>query len=297
MSVYGPTRASAPWPNRGRGRGTALSPATSTTARSAASQAIRPERDEHPHLREQRQLAGEERRAVVALRRQRLVRRRRAADGGGDVRADRARSPSSAARDRRLVREPDRVHRREQEVARRVAGEHPPGPVAAVRGRRQPDEQDPRVRIAEPRHRPAPVRLVAEARHLLAGDLLPPRDEPRAATARDDLRRQGLETRPPLGRRRRHALLEQQPVEPPRHDEQPDDAHHRRGTRRGRGRPSPTTPDRERAQQVDALVERRQPDDDLRAPADTSRPGRTCPRTGTSAGSRAGSGRSPATSA
>ena len=43
----------------------------------------------------------------------------------------------------RLVREAGAVQRREQEVARPVAGEHPAGAVAAVRGGREPDEQQP----------------------------------------------------------------------------------------------------------------------------------------------------------
>ena len=49
-----------------------------------------------------------------------------------------------------------------------VAGEHAPGPVRAVGGRRQPDQQQPRVRIAEAGHRAAPVGLVAVGGLLLA---------------------------------------------------------------------------------------------------------------------------------
>jgi hypothetical protein len=79
------------------------------------------------------------------------------------------------------------MHRREQEIARRVAREDPTGPVAAVRRRRQPDDEDPRVRVAETRDGPAPVRLVAEPGDLLAGDLLAPGDEAGAAPAGDDL--------------------------------------------------------------------------------------------------------------
>ena len=90
----------------------------------------------------------------------------------------------------RLVRQPDRMHRLEQEVARGVAGEHATGPVAAVGGRRKPDNENPGLLVTETRHRPAPVGLVAETGHLLARDLLAPRDQPRAAPALDDLRRQ-----------------------------------------------------------------------------------------------------------
>ena len=148
------------------------------------------------------------------------------------------------------------------------------------------------VRIAEPRHRPAPVRLVAEAGDLLAGDPLAPRDEARAAPAGDDL---GGQAPPrPRGPPRRVTLLEQEPVEPARDDEQPDEAHDQQvrdvdeQDRREVRRPSATR------MQVDALVQRRQLDDHAAAPRDTSRSGRTCRRTGTAAGRRAGSGRSPA---
>ena len=88
------------------------------------------------------------------------------------------------------------MERGPQEVARGVTGEDPPRPVPAVGGRRQPEQQDPGIRIAEARHRPAPVRLVAEPGDLLARDLLAPRDEPRAAAAGHDLRGQRGEGRP-----------------------------------------------------------------------------------------------------
>ena len=95
-------------------------------------------------------------------------------------------SPSSRETDSGLVRQPDPVQRREQEVARAVAGEDPAGPVAAVRRRREPEDQHPRRRIAEALHRPAPVVPVAIRRPLLARDLLAPLHEPRAAAAVDD---------------------------------------------------------------------------------------------------------------
>ena len=79
------------------------------------------------------------------------------------------------------------MERREQEVARSVAGEDAAGPVAAVGGRREAQQEDPRLRVTEARHGPAPVGLVAEARHLLAGDAFAPLDQARAPTARDDL--------------------------------------------------------------------------------------------------------------
>ena len=78
------------------------------------------------------------------------------------------------------------MQRGEQEVARAVAGEDPAGPVPAVRRGREAEDQDPRGRIAEALHRPAPVVPVAVRRPLLARDLLAPLDEPRAAAAVDD---------------------------------------------------------------------------------------------------------------
>src|SRR6185503_920624 len=68
-----------------------------------------------------------------------------------------------------------------------VAGEHPPGPVRAVRRRREPEQYHARGRVAEPGDRAAPVVPVAERRALLPCHLLAPRDEPRAAAALDDL--------------------------------------------------------------------------------------------------------------
>ncbi len=54
------------------------------------------------------------------------------------------------------------------------------------------------VGIAEPGHRPAPVRLVAEPGDLVPGDALPPLNEPRAATAGDDLGGQVGQGRPSI---------------------------------------------------------------------------------------------------
>ena len=97
-------------------------------------------------------------------------------------------SPSSSADRLGLIREAGAVQRREQEVARAVAGEHPAGAVAAVRGGREPDDAATGpAGSPKPGHRSAPVLLVAERGPLLARDLLPPRDQPRARPARDDL--------------------------------------------------------------------------------------------------------------
>ena len=57
-----------------------------------------------------------------------------------------------------MLANPVRVQRGQQEVARAVAREHAAGAVRAVRGRRQPDQQQARVRIAEARARAGPSR-------------------------------------------------------------------------------------------------------------------------------------------
>src|SRR5262245_46026237 len=77
-----------------------------------------------------------------------------------------------------------------QEVARTagaIAGEHAAGAVGAVRGRRQPDDQQPRRRITEARHRSRPVRFIAVGTPLLAADPLTVLAQPWTALARDDL--------------------------------------------------------------------------------------------------------------
>src|SRR5439155_4509224 len=78
-------------------------------------------------------------------------------------------------------------HRREQEVARTIAGEHAARAVAAVGRRRQSHDQDASPRIAEARHRARPVRLVTKRGAFLAPDVLTPRDEPRTGRASGDL--------------------------------------------------------------------------------------------------------------
>ncbi len=79
------------------------------------------------------------------------------------------------------------MHRPEQPVAAAVAGEHPAGPVGAVRGRGQPEHDDPGVGVAEARDRLAPVRLVPVGGPLLDGHLLTPCPKPRAGGAGDHL--------------------------------------------------------------------------------------------------------------
>ena len=111
------------------------------------------------HVRQQRDLALEPLRAVRPLR---------PASAGSPAARSAPRRPcrrrAAAARrractDSAWLASPTRCSAGEQEVAGAVAGEDPARPVAAVRGRRQPEDQHPRGRIAEARHRPAPVGL------------------------------------------------------------------------------------------------------------------------------------------
>jgi hypothetical protein len=68
-------------------------------------------------------------------------------------------------------------------------------------GRCETDNENPGVGVAEAWDRPAPVRLVAEAGDLFAGDSLAPLDQARAASAGDDLGRQLGQPRPPASGR------------------------------------------------------------------------------------------------
>ena len=67
--------------------------------------------------------------------------------------------------------------------ARPIAGEHPARSVGAVSGRREPDDQASRMRVAEPGHRSSPVRFIGERAPFLDGHPLAPGDQPRAPPA------------------------------------------------------------------------------------------------------------------
>src|SRR5207248_4108289 len=82
------------------------------------------------------------------------------------------------------------MQRREEEVTRPVAREHAARTVAAVRGRRQTDEEKTRAWVAETGNRPRPIRVVAVGRPFVARDGLAPRDEARARPAYRDLLRE-----------------------------------------------------------------------------------------------------------
>src|SRR6266571_579709 len=105
----------------------------------------------------------------------------------------------------RLVREPETVQRLVQPAAARVAREHAAGAVRAVRRGREPDDEQPRPRVAEPGHRLPPVGPVPELALLLAGDAAAVSAQPGAALAGDHgavhgPERAGRETRQAPGR-------------------------------------------------------------------------------------------------
>jgi len=90
----------------------------------------------------------------------------------------------------RLVREACPVQRSEEPVSRAITGKHSSGPVRPVRSGSEADDQDARVRVSEGWNGSSPVRLFAEGRPLLDGDLLAPCDEAGAVSA---LRNPGLQ--------------------------------------------------------------------------------------------------------
>ena len=114
--------------------------------------------------------------AGVDLRRQRLVLRRHAVHRIADPAIDQ-RQPVVGPRLIDAVGKAVFEQRRVQQVAGVIAGEGPAGAVGALHARREPDDQQPPVGIAERRHRGIePVRL-ARARRLAEAD------EPRAERA------------------------------------------------------------------------------------------------------------------
>src|SRR6266571_4343631 len=146
------------------------------------------------------------------LRAGRLVLRRGTPDGRDDVAV--AQRESVVPRYRRgLVREPGPVERAIQPLAAAVSRERAPRPIPTVGGRREPDDEHPRRRIAEAGHGASPVRPVEERGALRAGNGLAVADEPRTLAARDDLGGQSLEAvgthRPPDSDRREKVRVAQ----------------------------------------------------------------------------------------
>jgi len=144
------------------------------------------EGEDDAHVGEERQLVVEEVGAAGDLVGARRVVGRSAADGGDDV-SVRERQAVVARGARGLAGEAGAMERGEEEVARAIPGEDTPGAVRAVRGGRETENRDPRPRVAEPGDRSPPVPLAGIRGALLARNLLPPGDQPRAAPAALDL--------------------------------------------------------------------------------------------------------------
>ena len=136
--------------------------------------------------RRQGDLSHEEWQAFVALARGWLVLRRSAPNRRGDARSDQ----HLTVIDRngmRLGCKASPMHGSEEPVATSVSGEHAPGPVGAMGCRRQSDDEDTRMRIAESRDPPPPVLLICEGGTLGRRNAFPPGHQTRACSAFDDV--------------------------------------------------------------------------------------------------------------
>ena len=105
----------------------------------------------------------------------------------GDV-AVAQRKPVAAMRRERLICKTGFVQRAKKPVARRVAGENATGAIAAVRGGREAENEQPRIFVAEARNRSAPINPVAKLAFFFARDALAIFDESRAKCAANDAR-------------------------------------------------------------------------------------------------------------
>src|SRR6185295_11395764 len=110
---------------------------------------------------EQSQLSLEVRPAALELHPGRLVARRRAVSRRRDV-AVGQHHPVAPSQRVRLAGPAVAVQRLIEPAPAAVTGEQLPGPVGAVRCRRQADDEQSALRIAEARDRPAPVLLPSE---------------------------------------------------------------------------------------------------------------------------------------
>src|SRR5256885_1214997 len=86
-----------------------------------------------------------------------------------------------------LIGEASPVQRAEEPIAGAIAGKDAARSIAAVRGRREADDEQPRIGVAEARDRPAPVLPVAIRSAFFERDLFAPRDKPRALETVHDL--------------------------------------------------------------------------------------------------------------
>lgn len=145
-----------------------------------------PERNNNLYLPQKFEFTLQVGAAVAHLLGQRLVIRGRTADGRRNVRVCQT-EPVRAADTLRLRSKTGTVQRSEEEIARAVSGEHAAGTVGSVRSGREPQNEQPRLGIAERGHRPAPVFLIAIGPPLLGRDMSTVRHQPRAAGTLDHL--------------------------------------------------------------------------------------------------------------
>src|SRR2546428_13330872 len=145
-----------------------------------------PEDDDHPEARQERSLAFQVGLTSDEFDRRRLVLWRGAPYRGGDVAI-----PEGQAivfrNGSRLIREAGAVQSPIQEFPAPVSRESPPRAVASMGRRRQPDDQDFRIQVPEPRDRPTPVFPIAERGTFRASDALTISHEARTPAARHDL--------------------------------------------------------------------------------------------------------------
>jgi len=145
-----------------------------------------PEDDDYLEVPQEHHLAFQVGLASGELDSRRLVLGRGAPHRGGDIAI-----PEDEAivlrNGSRLIREAGAVQSPIQEFPAPVSREGPPSAVASMGRRRQPDDQDFRIRISEPRDRPTPVFPIAERGAFRAGDALAVSHEARTPATRHDL--------------------------------------------------------------------------------------------------------------
>jgi hypothetical protein len=124
-------------------------------------------------------------RAIANLFRQRLVVRRSAPDRGRNKRVLESEAVARVLR-LGLVGKARTVKLRVEKIAGTVSGEHAPRPVRAMSGRRQTDDHQFGLRVAEGRHGPPPVGPIAVRAALSPRNLLAVAHQPRALPARRD---------------------------------------------------------------------------------------------------------------
>lgn len=146
---------------------------------------------------EESELLLEKADALTPLLGERPVPRRGTAHRGGEVAVDEPQAVVARRRSR-LVGETVSEEPRHEKVTGSVTGEHATGAVAPVGRRGEPDDDEPRRRIAPTRKRTAPVLLPGVRAWGILRDRMSPLDEPGAGRAAHDTLPQLLEA--PLAR-------------------------------------------------------------------------------------------------